>query len=139
MAALVEIEIVYAGQLRCKAVHGPSGTTLSTDAPVDNMGRGESFSPSDLVATGLGSCILTTMAIVAERHGIELAGSTVRVGKEMTTGPGRRIARLTVDVTLPHRLTENDRRRLQNAAHACPVHRSLHPDIEAPITFHWAE
>jgi putative redox protein len=136
---MVEIQISYQGQLRCQAVHGPSGTVLSTDAPVDNMGRGESFSPTDLVATGLGTCLMTIMGIVAQRHGLDLTGSTVRVTKEMTSAPPRRIARLTVDITVPRSISEDDRRRLENAAHTCPAHRSLHPDIETPITFHWAE
>jgi putative redox protein len=136
---MVEIQISYQGQLRCQAVHGPSGMVLSTDAPVDNMGRGESFSPTDLVATGLGACMMTIMGIVAQRQGIDLEGSTVHVTKEMTTAPPRRIARLTVDITVPRHVSEDDRRRMEHAAHACPVHKSLHPDIETPIAFHWAE
>jgi putative redox protein len=134
---MVEIQIAYQGQLRCQATHKPSGTVLSTDAPVDNAGRGESFSPTDLVATGLGGCMMTVMGIVAQRQGIDLTGSTVRVTKEMTATPPRRIARLTVDIYVPQDLSEDDRKRLEHAAHACPVHRSLHPDIETPITFHW--
>lgn len=139
MPTMVEIQISYQGQLRCQAVHGPSGSVLSTDAPVDNLGRGESFSPTDLVATGLGACMLTIMGIVAQRQGLDLTGSTVRVTKEMTSSPPRRIARLAVDITVPQRVSADDRRRLENAAHTCPVHRSLHPDVEIPITFHWTE
>jgi putative redox protein len=134
---MVEIQISYEGQLRCQAVHGPSRTVLSTDAPTDNMGKGESFSPTDLVATGLGTCIMTIMGIVAERQGLDLSGSTVHVTKEMTATPPRRIARLAVEIHVPQPIGEDDRKRMEHAAHACPVHRSLHPDIEAPITFHW--
>ncbi len=135
---MVQIEIAYEGRLRCRAVHRPSGTMLSTDAPKDNMGQGESFSPTDLVATALGSCMLTIMGIVAQRHGIDLEGTTVTVGKEMVTSPARRIGRLTVEIRVPQTVTAEQRSLLENAAHTCPVHKSLHPEIETPITFHWA-
>ena len=134
---MVEIQIAYEGQLHCTATHGPSGARLTNDAPADNMGRGESFSPTDLVATALGTCILTTMAIVADRKGIDLNGATARVTKEMATAPSRRIARLTVEILMPQELSEEDQTRLEHAAHACPVHKSLHPDVEIPVTFRW--
>ena len=91
---MVEMTIQYEGELRCTATHGPSGCRLQTDAPVDNMGKGETFSPTDLVATGLGACILTIIGIVAKRHAIPVRGATVKVTKVMTTEPPRRIARL---------------------------------------------
>src|SRR5436189_2719054 len=97
----VEIDIVYEGQLRCRATHGPSKTQLATDAPVDNHGKGESFSPTDLVATALGVCMATVMGIFADRHEIDLRGTKVTVLKEMTQVPVRRIARLTVDLVVP--------------------------------------
>jgi putative redox protein len=134
---MVEINIVYEGTLHCSAVHGPSGTVLNTDAPKDNMGRGESFSPTDLVATALGTCIVTTMGIVAQRHNIDLSGTKVRVEKHMVTSPVRRIGRLPVEVHVPRELPPEDRQRLENAAMHCPVHKSLHPDVEAPVTFKW--
>lgn len=134
---MVEIEIAYEGRLRCRAVHGPSGTVLATDAPKDNMGQGESFSPTDLVATALGTCMLTIMDIVAQRHGIDLDGTTVKVGKEMAATPARRIGRLTVDIRVPRAVSPEQQSLLENAAHTCPVHKSLHPDIETPVTFHW--
>jgi putative redox protein len=134
---MVEIQMAYEGQFHCTATHGPSGTRLTTDAPKDNMGRGESFSPTDLVATALGTCILTTMAIAAQRRGIELNGATARVTKEMVTSPSRQIGRLTVEIAMPQELPEEERTRLEHAAHACPVHKSLHPDVEIPITFRW--
>ena len=134
---MVEITAVYEGQLHCAATHGPSGSTLATDAPKDNMGRGEAFSPTDLVATALGTCMLTTMAIVAQRHGIELGGARVRVTKEMVAQPKRRIGTLGVEIAVPVELGEEDRQRLESAAMHCPVHRSLHPDVQIPVTFRW--
>jgi len=135
--AMVEIDITYEGQLRCKAVHGPSGEVLHTDAPVDNMGKGELFSPTDLVATALGTCILTIMGIVAQKQGMNLTGTSVRVQKEMATEGIRRIARLPVFIRVPGHISAENRMRLERAAHTCPVHQSLHPDIDAPITFEW--
>src|SRR5436190_3798228 len=109
----VEIDVVYQGELRCVAKHGPSKTELTTDAPVDNHGKGESFSPTDLVATALGSCILTTMGIVAQRHNIDLTGTRVHVVKEMVQQPIRRIGALPVKLVFPaavaKRLSEADR------------------------------
>ena len=133
----VEIAITYEGSLRCRAIHGPSGERLLTDAPVDNMGKGESFSPTDLVATALGTCIATTMAIVAQRDGLELGGMTVHVTKVMATQPTRRIGQLTTHILVPGKFTPQQKQKLQNAAHACPVHKSLHPDVILPITFEW--
>ncbi|MFO0945199.1 MAG: OsmC family protein [Planctomycetota bacterium] len=135
----VEIDVVYDGQLHCSATHGPSGATLSTDAPVDNHGRGESFSPTDLVATALGACLMTIMGIVAERNNIDLAGTKVRVVKEMVQQPVRRIGtlRVTIQVANGSRLSEVDRTKLENAARHCPVHQSLHPDIAMPMEFHY--
>jgi putative redox protein len=134
---MVEITTLYNGQLRTTATHGPSGGTLITDAPKDNMGKGEAFSPTDLVATALATCILTTMGIVAQRNNLDITGATAKVTKEMVTSPIRRIGRLPVTVRMPKKLSEEEQRRLENAAHTCPVHKSLHPDVEAPITFTW--
>ena len=134
---MVKMELTYEGNLRCQAVHEPSGAKLLTDAPKDNQGEGQSFSPTDLVATGLGSCILTIMGIVARRHQIDLAGTKVTVSKEMAQQPVRRIARLVVEITVPDRLSEDDKTRLCNAADTCPVKQSLHPDIEVPISWNW--
>jgi putative redox protein len=137
MIAMVEIESVYTGSLRCVSTHEPSGATLNTDAPKDNMGKGESFSPTDLVATALGTCMLTTMGIVAQRMNISLRGTSVKVQKEMiTTGP-RRIAKLSVEMHIPTPLTSEQREKLRNAAMSCPVHKSLHPDVEIPVSFHF--
>jgi putative redox protein len=132
---MVDIYTDYQGGLRCEATHGPSGNKVLTDAPVDNHGKGESFSPTDLVATALGACMLTVMGIIAERHGLSLEGAKTHVVKEMTTTPPRRIARLVVRIDMPPGLSAEDRQRLENAAHACPVHKSLHPDIDIPVEF----
>ena len=115
----------YRGQLRCEAVHGPSGEQLITDAPTDNQGRGESFSPTDLVATALATCILTVMGIVAERRGWSLEGTEARVQKTMTREGVRRIETLTVWVRLPSDLEASARDQLQRFAESCPVKKSL--------------
>jgi putative redox protein len=134
---MVNIQIEYQGDLHCKAIHGPSGTDLNTDAPKDNQGRGESFSPTDLVATALGTCILTTMGISARTQKIDISGATASVDKEMTAAPPRRIHRLTVKIHIPQPLSPESKEKLVRAAHTCPVHRSLHPDVEIPIEFTW--
>jgi uncharacterized OsmC-like protein len=135
----VEIDIVYEGQLRCQATHAPSKTQLITDAPVDNHGKGESFSPTDLVATALGTCMATLMGIIAERHKLDIAGTRVHVVKDMVQEPARRIGALRVTIRVPAgkgaRLSADDRKKLETAALHCPVHKSLHPDIQTPIEF----
>jgi putative redox protein len=135
----VEINGVYSGSLRVDATHGPSGMTLHTDAPTDNGGRGASFSPTDLVATALGTCVMTILGLVAERHQIDLAGSTVHVTKEMVVQPVRRIGSLKTIVTIAAEAVPDVemRTRLEAAARKCPVHQSLHPDIDAPIEFRY--
>jgi len=134
---MVNIKIEYQGELHCKATHGPSGAVLNTDAPRDNQGRGESFSPTDLVATALGSCMLTIMGIAARTQNIDISGATAAVEKEMTATPPRRIERLAVKIHVPHSLSPADKEKLERAAHTCPVHRSLHPDVQIPIVFTW--
>jgi len=134
---MVSISIEYLGDLHCNAVHGPSGATLDTDAPKDNHGRGESFSPTDLVATALGSCILSVMGIVAKRMDVDLAGATATVEKEMATDPVRRISQLGVKVRVPTKLSEAHQKKLERAALSCPVHKSMHPDMRIPILFDW--
>jgi uncharacterized OsmC-like protein len=135
---MVRITTMYEGGLRCEATHGPSGTTLLTDAPVDNHGKGESFSPTDLMATALGACMMTIMGIVAERHGIDLAGMRAETLKEMTAEPPRRIASLRTRLTVPLPPDHAKRALLEQAALTCPVHKSLHPEIDAAIEFVWA-
>jgi uncharacterized OsmC-like protein len=134
---VVNIEIEYRGGLRCVAKHGPSGAELTTDAPVDNHGKGESFSPTDLVATALGSCMATIMGIFAERHGIDLSGMKIRVSKEMAAAPVRRIAKLTTEIWAPVSPTSPHSAALEKAALGCPVHHSLDASVDKPIVFHW--
>lgn len=134
---MVHIDIRYEGGLRCSAVHGPSGARVSTDAPVDNQGRGESFSPTDLVATALGACMMTIMGIVAERHGWDLKDAQVSVEKSMVADPVRRIGKLAVVIRVPCALDVRARETLEKAVFTCPVHKSLDPKIEVPVVFEW--
>jgi putative redox protein len=125
----------YQGDLHCQLTHDSSGTVIYTDAPKDNMGRGESFSPTDLVSVGLAACILTTVGIAAanSKRTIPMHGARASVVKEMTSNP-RRIGILTVDIDIPHALSEDDIKFVENVARTCPVHRSLHPDIDIRVT-----
>ena len=132
---MVRIELRYEGNLRCEAAHGPSGAKLVTDAPVDNHGQGQAFSPTDLVAAALGACVTTMMGIVAERDGISLDGLRVQVEKEMVADPHRRIGRLAVEVRMPEGLSPGQRKKLEATARLCPVRQSLSPAVETPLTF----
>ena len=134
---MVKSEITYQGDLRCSARHEPSGSVIETDAPVDNEGKGERFSPTDLVVAALGSCMATIMGIIARRKGLELAGMRITVEKTMSATAPRRIVRLATDIHLPLAADHADRAALERGALTCPVHQSLHPDIEAPVNFHW--
>ena len=134
---MIEINATYEGQLRTSAKHGPSGSLVETDAPADNHGRGERFSPTDLLATSLGTCMMTIMGIFAERNEIDLTGTRVKVLKEMTPEPPRRVAKLTVEMTLPLPGDHPKAGAIEKAAMTCPDFLSLHPDIEKPVTFHW--
>lgn len=130
----VEITGRYTGKLGTEAVHGPSGKSLPTAAPVDNQGDGSSFSPTDLVATALATCMVTTMAIVALRDGVDLSAVTFRVEKQMADNP-RRIASLPVVIHMPAGLSPERRAKLERAAHTCPVHRSLAPEVQKDVSF----
>jgi uncharacterized OsmC-like protein len=130
----VEITGRYTGHLKTEMVHGPSGSIVGTAAPKDNLGDGSLFSPTDLVAAAFASCIVTTMAIVAERDGVDLSGVTFRTEKHMAGDP-RRIASLPVEIHLPADLPPAERTKLERAAHTCPVHRSLLPEIEKELRF----
>lgn len=125
----------YLGDLRCRAVHGPSGDEIHTDAPVDNQGKGEAFSPTDLVAAALGTCVMTIIGIAAARQDLDIRGSRFTVEKEMVADPKRRIGKLTTTIVLPASLGERDRTILERAGHHCPVHNSLAEGVEAPLTF----
>ncbi len=133
----VEIDIIYEGGLHCAATHGPSRNQLTTDAPVDNGGQGAAFSPTDLVATALGTCMVTIMGQVAQRHQLDLAGTRIHVIKEMVADPLRRIGSLTIRITLPpgKNFSPADRTKLEAAANTCPVKQTLHPSIKTPLEF----
>lgn len=131
-------KVLYAGQLRTECIH-ESGATIHTDAPKDNHGKGEAFSPTDLFAVSLASCMLTLMGITARKAGTDLVGVHANVEKMMSVDSPRRIAKIHVQVQGPHSIPEELRQRLEKAALDCPVHHSLHPDIELNIQFHWGQ
>ncbi len=134
---MVKMSISYVGEKHCELTHEPSGSRIETDAPKDNQGLGARFSPTDLVGAALGSCILTTIAIVAERDGIDIRGAEADVEKEMVSQPTRRIGSLYTRVRLPARLTPEQRKKLENSAHQCPVHKSLAAEVQASIAFEY--
>ena len=134
---MVEISAVYEGDYHCSANHGPSGSTLSTDAPTDNQGRGEAFSPTDLCATALVTCMSTIMGMRADELGIDLKGMKIEVQKVMSSDGPRRIVELPVEFWIPGRLTDQQKSVLRHAAENCPVILSLHPEIRKPITMYW--
>lgn len=134
---MVNIAVVYRGNKKCELAH-PEGATLRTDAPKDIGGEASAFSPTDLVAAGLASCVLTTMAMFAERHGLSLDGASAKVEKHMSQPPApRRIARLPLVVMLPASVPADMRERLERAGNACPVKASLHPEVEATIEYRY--
>ena len=129
-----EANIVYQNNLRTEAEHIASGEKIVTDAPVDNNGKGEAFSPTDLVAAALGSCMITIMAISANKYDIDVSGTNASIKKIMGSDP-RRISEISIDINMNKNIEEKDRKRLERAALACPVHKSLHPDLEKKIRF----
>jgi uncharacterized OsmC-like protein len=129
-------KVTYNGELRTDCVHLKSNNSFVTDAPVDNNGLGQAFSPTDTVVTGLASCMLTMMGIKANGLEVELKGSTASVTKHMAASP-RRISKIEVEVHLPKNISEKNRKILQHTADTCPVHHSLNPDIERIISYHW--
>ena len=134
---MVTITSQYDGGLRCTSTHGPSQVTLITDAPVDNHGKGESFSPTDLVATAVANCMMTVMAIAAERHGVDVKGTTVTIRKEMSSDSPRRIVGLKSVMTIPLPADHPQRSLLEAAALACPVKKSISTEIDASVEFRW--
>jgi len=135
---MVEVDVVYEGQLHCKATHGPSGDSINTDAPKDNQGRGEAFSPTDLVGAAMGTCMLTLIGIYAARHNLDISGATAHVTKEMVTAPLRRIGRLGISINISKPVPQDKRDALEKSALTCPVYASLHPDVEKVVTFSYA-
>lgn len=136
---MVEVSLTYEGNLRCLSTHGPSGAQLPTDAPKDNMGQGEAFSPTDLTATSLGACMLTTMAIAVIKKSLdaELTGAKAIVRKHMTAEMPRKIAKIEVELDIPLPEAHPARAVLEEVAWNCPVALSLHPEVEKAVTFRW--
>ncbi len=132
-----KLNVVYEGQKRTRATHERSGTQIITDAPVDNQGKGESFSPSDLLCAATAGCMLTIMGIAAETHGFSIDGVRVDVTKEMNDSP-RRVKRITCDIDLSGReYSPKEKRFIEAAASACPVMLSLHPEVEKVINYNY--
>jgi uncharacterized OsmC-like protein len=128
--------IIYNGSLRCAATHLQSGAIVETDAPTDNMGKGERFSPTDLVCVALATCIITTIGIKAAEHDISVDNTKLEVAKYMVANP-RRIGKIYVKVHFPIVPSEKMRIIFENLGKTCPVHRSIHPDVELQIEYHW--
>ncbi|MBX2933142.1 MAG: OsmC family protein [Ferruginibacter sp.] len=130
--------IIYTGNLRCQCTHNQSGTVIETDAPTDNRGKGEKFSPTDTLCVALATCVITTMGIKATDMGIELAGTSIAVTKHMLSDP-RRVGKVDVILTFPGslQLEDKDRMILQRTGDNCPVAKSLHPDMQLNIVYNW--
>ncbi|MBX7148291.1 OsmC family protein [bacterium] len=135
---MVNMSLEYKGDLEVKLTHGPSGTIVHTDAPVDNQGRGRNFSPTDLCSASLASCMMTIMGILAKRENWDLTGTTCSITKEMTPPP-RRIARIGLEFTFLTSFAPDNRKKLENAAKTCPVSLSLHPDVVVDLKFNYKE
>lgn len=131
------VHMTYEGDLHCRIVHDLSGATLLTDAPPDNQGKGEGFSPTDLLAASLGSCILSVMAIAARTQGVAFDGASAHVDKTMRDKPARRVAALAVNIRVPHALDALTRTKLERAAATCPVKHALSKDVEVSVAFEW--
>ena len=129
-------KVTYLGNLRAESVHIKSGNSYITDAPTDNNGKGEAFSPTDTVATGLASCMLTVMGIKAREMNVDMSGTTAEVTKTMASNP-RRISKIEVVLNFPFEADYKTKKVLEHIANTCPVNQSLHPDIERDITFNW--
>lgn len=131
--------IVYNGNLRTKATHLRSGDEIITDAPTDNNGKGEAFSPTDLASTALGSCAITVMAIAANKANVEFEGSEIAMTKTMSSDSPRRITQIELDFKIKTNvsLSEDQKSHYEKVAHSCPVAKSLHPDLKQVMTFTW--
>lgn len=134
---MTSIEIWYEGDLSTRCVHSDNHAEILTDAPKDNQGQGRFFSPTDLFAASLGSCMLTLMGIGAKRLNIDLKGMRATVTKEMAAAPSRRIGKLKVEIFCPHQPADDAVAKLVQMAGNCPVHHSLHPDIVLDIHYYW--
>jgi putative redox protein len=135
----VTITVTCDSAVDTTVVHGPSGAALQTTAPADNGGDGSQFSPTDLVAAGTASCVLTIMSMKAKSLGLDLTGATATIHKEMAADPRRRIARLPMTIRIPTAVPADARPKLERAAHTCPVHETLRDRVDVPITFDWTD
>ena len=136
---MVHQNMTYLGELRCEAIHGPSSVHLITDAPTDNQGKGESFSPTDLVVTALATCIITTAGMIAQREHVKLEGTKIYAEKHMSTDSPRRIVKVVLDFEMPNNIPSNFRPKLEATAASCPVKQSLHPDVALEIHFRYPD
>jgi putative redox protein len=136
---MTRIDIKYEGNLRTRSIHSDNKQELVTDAPKDNQGKGEMFSPTDLLATALGSCVLTLMGIAANRLKVNLSGLRLTIEKEMAKVPSRRIGRLVMHIYCPQTFDNDITQKLETAGSHCPVHQSLHPDTKQEFFFHWGD
>lgn len=128
-------QTIYLGELRAQATHVRSGQEIITDAPPDNQGKGEAFSPTDLLATSLGSCMITIMGIAARTHGFNMDGTTAKIWKIMGSNP-RRVGEVKIELTFPKQnYSEKEKKIIEKAAFTCPVYLSLHPDLKKTIHF----
>ena len=136
---VVKIFVEYLGDLHCEITHGPSGQKFLTDAPLDNHGKAEYISPTDLLGTASASCIATIMGIVANNNNIDIKGMNITVDKQMTNVPFRRIAKLSLDIVFPHQLNEKEFQLMKNVVNTCPVTRSLSSELEFEVNYSFAE
>ena len=134
---MVKMFVEYTGDLRCVARHEPSGSVIETDAPADNHGKAQRFSPTDLIGVAMATCIATTIGIAGQKKGWKLDGMRVQVDKDMSATPPRRIAQLAVELWMPVAMDGDDRKQVEAIAHACPIHASLHPDVRVTCVIHW--
>lgn len=135
---MVKMLVEYKGQFHCKASH-PSGATIETDAPKEVGGKGEAFSPTDLLGCALATCIATTIALYAQRKGLDISGMKLEVEKKMTDQPSRRIGNLNVDIWIPHTFSQDEKLAIEKVAHSCPIDKSLSRDVEVILKFHWKD
>lgn len=137
---MATVKAKYLGDLRVESTHLASGAKILTDAPLDNQGKGEAFSPTDLCATSLAACALTIMGIYGKNHGVDITGAEAEVTKKMSASPPRRIAEIDVIFTMPdHEYSDKEKQSLERAAVSCPVHLTLHPEVKQNIVFRWAK
>lgn len=134
---MVKLVVNYLGELHCKATHESSGSQIETDAPTDIGGRGSLFSPTDLLACSLATCIATTMGLYAKRKNWDLSGMQLITEKIMVDNPTRRIGRIEINIQIPQDFSIENQQILEKIAQTCPVHKSLHPDVEVVMNFQW--